>query len=666
MADGLGDRAYLERLNADRALAAQVVFPHRHAQAIAPLHVSIHDAWSSRSQFVLIEGFRGCAKTTTVEEIIALEAAFCNFKYLLFIAEGHEKACQKLRSVAHELSTNRKIHRLFGKQEGKIWRQDLLITTRGVAIQALGWDQEVRSLKELDARPDRAHLDDVENRERTRDSSIVDQQIAKFYGELVPAMDVVNMKIRMTQTPLSADCMCTRFRAQPDWERLSFPICDRDPDDPDAVAIWPERFPMTKVRQLKKMYEDAGQAKLFEREYMLEAEGTQSRTFETDKIIYVDVAPRSIAPRHLILDPAKTKDVIKSSMSGISVVSRTGNLISVHASDGYYKGPSELIEATLDHCIEHDADLWVERTSLDNWLLEPFVAAMVRRNRMIDIHPLLAPQDKSKLQFIQGLEPLFRVGLIQLVGGSSRHQKLFAQLQNFPAGKLDVLNTLAYVPQIYQGTAVYEEFRDEHVIDDYRPERSDVLSLCISSDTTRFAAALLAISAQRIIILNAWISTAPVDDAVRDVLALVRVGYPSKRCGVYVPNEHHDAEQRSALMRALGRASSAPRRTDYTSRCRGALSPRMRTEHNGKRLFLVCEQAGPAVAALVEGYRYLLRADGTRQAEPEPGGARLLCEAMETLTAHLDIAENHAELPAGVHYATNAQGARYMTSLPRR
>ena len=75
----------LAELSADRALASQVLFPHRHNQATPPFHIQIMDFWRAADEFEVIEVFREGAKTTLSEEFLLVEALFSNFKYAVLI-----------------------------------------------------------------------------------------------------------------------------------------------------------------------------------------------------------------------------------------------------------------------------------------------------------------------------------------------------------------------------------------------------------------------------------------------------------------------------------------------------------------------------------------------------------------------------------------------------
>src|SRR5882672_9967964 len=151
-----------------------MLFQHRHSHETAPYHVEILDNWSSNDEFIGIEAFREGAKSTLCEESIILEAEFGNFHYCLLVGETFKKACQRLAAIKYELKNNDQLRKIFGKLRPTVWNENEIELENGpLRIEALGWDQEIRSYKFLQWRPDLCILDDIENKVTTRSSDVV-------------------------------------------------------------------------------------------------------------------------------------------------------------------------------------------------------------------------------------------------------------------------------------------------------------------------------------------------------------------------------------------------------------------------------------------------------------------------------------------------------------
>jgi hypothetical protein len=665
----LTNASALKVISEDRALASAMLFPHRHPKASPPFHIEIMDAWGARDEYVLVEAFRGAGKSTLSEEFLLVEACFGNFQYALIIGETYTKACQRLEAIKHEAAKNMKLFGLFGKiakVAGRLWNEHQFELPNGVLLEAHGWEEELRGFKWHDWRPDRAYLDDIENETMVKDKAAVDATMRKLYLQLAPAMDEEKRRLRVTQTPLAEDCLVARLRANPDWTCLRVPICNGEIDDPKTVAAWPGLFPMDVVRKKRDEAERAGQLRGFLQEYMLLAIGSQDKPFEPSDIREVAIDPFPWLPKVVIMDPARTTDVKKSDQSGKVVVSRMATTIYVHESSGEFHKPDAVIQEAFDTSERFgDATVAIEKNSLDEWLLQPMRAEMLRKGRSLPLKALQAPQDRSKDQFIMGLEPFFKAGDIVLVGGEGRHPKLAAQIKNFPSGKKDILNALAYAQRVFSGTMVYEDFGAHNLTDGYEPSQRDPLAICFNANGSETTAVVVCVEGDRTVAIADWISPVPPAQAVPDIMKLVKAFFPRAKANAWLPADVVDQQDRMPLMAALRGAKLVPMRGAYATMARGTLSPMIRTEMKGRRLFLVDSQARHTMNALAGGYVFPVEKNGQVSKEPERGPHRTLLEGLEC-AAHVITSSAGNSLPDDLYSATNPHGAQYFTSLPRR
>jgi hypothetical protein len=657
------DKALLRAISGDRALGSVMLFRHRHSYASPDFHVTIMDLWRSAEEFVLIEAFREAAKTTLAEEFLLMEAAFGNFFYCVIFGETYAKACQKLEAIAYEARTNHKLLKLFGGTkflprkpiENKIWFHS------GALIECAGWEQEITGFKYLDRRPDRAYLDDVENLERVRSTEAVDATMRKLYSEVLPALDKTARKVRVTETPRAPDCLVTRLRANPDWLCAAFPICDGEIDAPQTRSGWPERYPMEWIRRERDRYERAGMVRQFMQEFMLNVDEGEAKAFQEEWLRYSDVAPAAWLARKAIYDPARTPHVGSSARTGKVVVSRLGSQILVHESGGYFWKPDEMrtdIFATWER--HRCAEVGVEKDSLDEYLMQPLRYEMLKRGVAVPLRELRAPQDRDKESFIMGLQPFFKAGDVVLIGGKRAHAQLVAELNNFPKGKVDILNALAYALRMFAGEPVYPDFGEANIGPAPEPRAGERVSLCWNASASETVCVVLIARARHWHIARDYAASGPTLDAVRAIMAEVRPEFRA-RLDSYAPAELHDSWQRVALVPALKQERLTPRRAEHVAIARGVLAEPIRTTIGGTRALTVAKDAPRTLAALSCDYKYPMG----RAAEPEPGISRLSAEAIECayaiLTRQLD-----SEADGGRNYALNAQGVRYQTALPQR
>ena len=657
----LQNQALLKAISEDRALGSSILFDHRHTEKSPPMHVEMLDLWRCADEFVLLEAFRESAKTTLAEEFLLMEGCFGNFRYAVLFCETYEKSCDRIAAMAHEARNNPKLRSMFGTVLSKKPIENKIWFASGAMVQGLGWEQEITGMKYLDARPDRAYLDDIENLERVRSREAVDATIRKIYRELIPAMDKNRRKIRVTQTPRAADCMVTRLRSNAEWLVGSYPICVGSIDGPDAVSNWPERYSLDWIRKERDTYERAGMLREFMQEYMLEVSDGVTKPFQEEMLRYSDLAPASWMTKYAIYDPARTASASTSDRTGKVLVSRMGSKIIVHESGGHFWKPDEIREDIFRTVDKHGAIVGVEKNSLDEFLLQPIRFEMIRRATTFTLKPLQAPQDRNKAQFIMGLQPFFAGGEIILVGGKGHHPQLVAEILNFPGGRLDILNALAYSLRMFAGTPVYEDFSDRNVAE--APDRPLDLYAAWSASQTEVVCVAVVREGRHTSICADWAATGPTQDAVKIIAAQLRQAFPNARIQSYVPAEIHDQWQRVALVPALKALKFAPFRGEHVAVARGSLLDGIRTEIRQRRLLSVDPRAKITLSALAGEYKYPVAA-GKQALEPEAGLPRMAAEALECLTASLEKVINSGIEDA--NYAYNVNGTRYISSLPNR
>jgi len=642
-----------------------MLFSHRHRQSSPPFHINLIDLWRAADEFVVVEAFREGGKTTLSEEFILIEALFANFTYCIIFGETYTKACQRIEAMKHELGNNQKIYNLFGKQRGSTWTENKVVLPNGVAIEAHGWEEEIRGYKHLDSRPDRAYLDDIENKSMVRDKAIVDANWRKLYTELIPAMDSELGKVRMTGTPLADDCLINRAKASPHWLVGSFPICDGDIDSETTKATWPERYSMDWIRKKRDMFSEEGMLAQFNQEFMLIATGATGKPFTEEMLRFEDVAPRIYAPKVVIMDPARTVEVKTSDQTGYVVVSKLGGRILVHKSKGEYWQPDQIMDGAFSLSSQFDdAEVAIEKNSLDNWLLQPMRARMLMTGQTLKLRTLQAPQEMDKAQFIMGLQPFFAAGDIVLIGGRSAHTQLVSQILNFPSGKRDILNALAYVLKIFSGVPVYPDFGMPNIVEGFRLPRDGRLLLGCNATNSETTAVLACLHGSYLTVMASWISPMVPRDAVPDIAMLIRAIYPGRDVKAWVPADVFDQVGRNPLVAALKSVGFNPSRGEYTIMTRGNMSPMLRTEVNGRRMLQVEMSANHILQALSSGYNFQIKPGGERTANPEQNSAKTLIEGLECLTFAMNKVDNSNLLSqANAH---NPLGTPYLSALPRR
>lgn len=107
---------------------------------------------------------RGHAKSTNLTFKSVLHSVLYKYKnYVIIISDTYDQAKSFVQSIRDELEDNENILEDFGDLVGNVWREDVIVTTSKIKIQAKGSAQKMRGLKHKQWRPDLIVLDDIEN-----------------------------------------------------------------------------------------------------------------------------------------------------------------------------------------------------------------------------------------------------------------------------------------------------------------------------------------------------------------------------------------------------------------------------------------------------------------------------------------------------------------------
>lgn len=644
-----------------------MLFGHKHTHETAPYHIELLDNWSLPDKRVVIEAFREGAKSTLCVESILMEACFQNFRYALIVGETYKKACARLEGIKYEIRHNEKITKIFGRLESKPWNENEIVTTGGVRIEAIGWDQEIRSYLWREFRPDRVMIDDMENRMMVRDKATVDLNEGRLFSELFPAVDV-NARIRVIGTPLAADCMIVRMRENKFWKSYQYPICDGDLDDENTKSLWPARYPMEWIREQRDFYESSGQLKKFYQEFMLVPHTSHVRPFDINAIEDGAASRYKGLARYVQYDPARTANIERSARTGKVVVSFAGSKIVVHKSSGKFWMPDEIQNDIIESTRE-ERPLWVgiEKNSLDEWLLQPLRAKMLSTGTFVPLVPMNAPQDQDKDTFIMSLQPFLAAGDVVLIGGTEAHADLVEEIENFPTGKKDVINALALAMRLKPGRAIYPDFGPDNILDAFTPNPLHPFHLVANASGTENCFAFIQIDGLHMHVFKDWVIGGTPDDAIKRVSADIRLAFPKAgEIQTWAPADVHDNWAKTQLVPALRRFHAQASRSEYVAKARGALTDAIRTVRADHRLFTVSPGAWQTINALSGGYCVAMRPDGRVSDQPIQNHYRTLAEAVESLTSFaMQGISQFTEIP-GARYATSADGRRYISSLPEK
>lgn len=647
----------LAELSADRRLAHEVLFKHRHPLPTPEFHGDMIDAFHGPDPKVVEEAARGFAKSTIGEEGTCIGAVLFDFMNGLIVGSTEGRAKERLGAIKHELENNENIIELDGEQVGDIWQAHKIVLKNGVCLQALGVGQAVRGVKHNQYRPDFVWLDDIEDDDSVKTAEASRQRMTWLYKTLLPVCSK-GARVRLTGNRLSPDAVVKELAEDPDWKALRHPITHFDLLTGVEAPTWPELYDMEWIVKTRAEYDRRGLSDAWASEYMCEATSEAAKSFKPENI---HTAPR-VRTWHMtqaIWDPAKTsKNTRQQSHYAKVVGSWIGHKLVVWDAYSRPLQPSEMIADIFATDTEFTpVSLHVEQDGLEEWLMEPLKLEQIKRRHFLP-HLVGERAPKDKIGFIRALQPHFVSNEVEF---AKDLPELKAALLNFPSGKIDAANALAYFLKIRPGRPMYEGFTEENIREDLSPTIRSKLYLCLNTDGSYVTGALAQFDGTLAVIAD-WIEggdTGTCVDLICKQAALAAGG----RYDVVVHPKEMDQYRNKGLVAALRRI---PRQFTTGTEARpgreqiaGLLALR-----RAQPLLLCSDQATWTVRAFAGGYHAITERSGNELNEPEAGPYTTLMEGLESFAGIMSHAESGEDVGfQGSLYRQSRGGVLYKSLI---
>ena len=643
--------AVIEKLARNPRLAHATFFSHRHPDTTPSFHYELIGLWHGSDPRVVVEAFRGAAKSTLAEEAIVIMACLRKFRNGLILGETFDRSVERLKSIKHEFEENPFIEELFGSLVGDTWTESRIVLSNGVCIQAVGRGQSLRGVKHLDARPDMAFGDDIENEESVLTPEARAKTMRWLMSVVFPALDPT-YKVRINGTPLDPESMIVQISRDPGWVHRRYPWWFKDASG-EPQATWPARFPLEKIEEVAASYQRLGLSTNYKQEYMCEAEDPQVKAFTAD-MFKVEPTVRTWHATYAMYDPARTVKTT-SATTGVVIFSWIANRLMIWDAYGPKWKPDEIISDMFKvDDLYAPVTIGVERDGLEEFILQPLRQEQVRRAYAIPIRPMKAP--KGKLDFIRSMQPFFKAGEVIF---AKDLPELRAQLLSFPTGLIDIPNALAYAMILRPGQPIYDGFSYLNVAEEIYKLPRQAVYLAVNATPMYTTAVLIQINDGVFNVL--W-------DAVREgdpgaVLSgiVADAGLEAgQRPRLYASPEHFGNYDTVGLRGAARKVpvdlSQGGLGLDGRDEVRGLLRRQIRA---GPAL-RVSQRARWTLNAFAGGYCKDVLKNGILSEFATEGPYRTLMEGLESFASLLKMGHIGEDQP--INWATTADGRRYISS----
>jgi hypothetical protein len=651
------------KLGKDRRLAHAVLFRHRHPDATPDFHLDLIDLWNSADPRVLIMALREGAKSTVGEEEIILDACFQNFHNAMIVGETFDRAADRLRAIKHEFEYNDFIGELFGGMKGATWNEDKIILQNGICIQAKGRDQSFRGIKHLDWRPDFLWTDDFEDKESVKTPESRKYWLTVFMTVILPALDK-RARVRITGTPLDEDCMLYNLRKEKmrdgkqRWTTREYPIEYRNAETGERTPIWPARYPLEHIDNLRASYEEQGLLREYMMEYMVQASNPELQKFKAEQMRVVPHI-RTWQPTLAVYDPARTVKKETSSMTGHVVASWIGTKLVIWEGDGRFLMPDEMIKDLFRVDEEYSPiEIGVEHTGLNEWIMQPLRHEQTRRRVILPMRALDAP--KGKIDFIGSLQPFFQAHEVEFAVECPELKK---QLLSFPTGRLDAPNALAYMLKMRPGLPMLDGFGHLNVIEDLPRARNRPFYLALNADLGLTTAVLCQHVDGALWVLADWVHEGDPGEVMKGIMtdaSITVAATPRPVIGV----KHFRQFDTVGLVPAVKKQIVDIFTGGDLLAGRDELRKRMQTMIHSQPGLLVSTKATWTLRALAGGYAHTVAKGGMLSGEAAKNHYRVVMEGLEAFAGLLPQTAND-DMDRAPHFAVNDRGIRYMTALPQ-
>ena len=656
------DKAKLDNIRAqiarDPLPVHQFFFPHRHTLPPAEFHDRLlRDWYTSRSRLVQTV-FRGGAKSTLGEEAITLLTLLQQERNILIIGSSETRAKERLEAIKYELTTNPRLHEVFGDQGeafAPIWQASKIVTPLDVCIQALGWDQSMRGIKHHEARPTFCWPDDIEDEDNAKDPVSREKVIKRMFGTVLPAVDGPGARIRVTGTIIDAESFVVRLAKLPQWKSRIYPVKYLDPISQSWVSSWPARKPLHEIDELQESYREIGQSIIFDREYMCQATRDEDKAFNSS---YYHPTPIQHAYQltYAIYDPARTIHD-SSSHTGKIVASWANNKLIIWESGGYHWMPDQIVSDMFSTDAKYTpALIGIEKDGLEEFLMQPIRHEAVRRGHVLPLRALKAP--KGKLSFIRGLQPFFRAGEVLFAPDPSAHAILVEQLNNFPSGKIDIPNALAYMLTLRIGMPMLDMFDpDVHIDPLAETTGPHPVMLGVNTENQFTTAVLVQFIKGRFVVLHDWMMEGDAGSCLSDIVKGARL-VANRPFTIYCPPSHFGHYDTLGLRHAAARVPVKLRAGGDVGKGLEEARSLLTMSPHGRPGLTVSPQATWTLRALSGGYARSAGAAGVLSALPVPGPYVTMADGLLTILSSStaqDVDEHR-------HYDVTSDGLPYLSA----
>lgn len=417
-----------KRARWDRLYFMKTYLPHYFSLPFEDFHEEWSELADIRDEIVPVAAPREHAKSTFFTFGVPLhDVCFSLRWFVMIVSDSNDQATGFTLPSRLECEENPRIRHDFGVMRGRKWRDNDFTTSSGVRVLARGRGEKVRGLKNLQYRPDRVIIDDLENDQNVKNPRLVKEAVdwllqavlgslADGYSMLMVGnlfaprsvlSQLINMKDEETGEPLYKGRVYDCYRE-------------------DGSPLWPALWPMERLERRRRQM---GTVR-FNRE-MRNLVGAEESPIREEWLIYVPalelLVPKSRAVASF-LDPS-AKSAETNDFKAIVTVGKDRE-----------SGVSDVLHAWIRHATVNEmwAKVWeidqefscgmgVEINMFQDFLLDSYQRHAEIHGRHIRLIKITHSTDKIA-RIVNRLSGMIEYGKLRFLRGQSDQDTLIEQL----------------------------------------------------------------------------------------------------------------------------------------------------------------------------------------------------------------------------------------------
>lgn len=245
----------------------------------------LQDLDENKVNRIAIAAPRGHGKSQTVKMWLLKQVLYRRFDCITYVSDTYKKSVDHITTIKQAIEMNKRVKGLFGDQVSETWAANDFTTKDGVTIQCIGSNQSPRGLGKGSKRPQLIIIDDGEDEETCATPEQRTKLKNWFFSALLPAGDA-DVKVVVIGTIIHQDSLLSNLLQMPGWTTRKFAAIQDN-----GKPLWPEKFNMKKLIQIKQELFNASKSDSWYTEYMNNPISDENREFKReyfDKCYYYD------------------------------------------------------------------------------------------------------------------------------------------------------------------------------------------------------------------------------------------------------------------------------------------------------------------------------------------------------------------------------------------